>query len=100
MTKILRTHETQPENLAQKVCEEIVLLTRNTSCNECVEIILDVDLYCRLLVQSRDSNPLQFDASTSPPRMLGFKYRIDCDYGYGLPSGRMTVNVSTGVVFK
>lgn len=100
MVNILRTHETQPETLGQKVREEIVLLTRNASCKECVEIILDVDLYRRLLVQSRDSNPLQFDTSTNPPRMLGFKYRIDCDYGYGLPSGGMAVRIRSEVVFK
>ena len=100
MAKVLRAHKVKPEDLTQKVQEEILFLTRGVVCPECVEILFESDLYRRLLRWAGDNGGLLSfrDKDNLPRTVMGFKYRVV--YGPGVRPGSMAVLIRSEVVFK
>ena len=100
MAKVLRAHKVKPEDLTQKVQEEILFLTRGVVCPECVEILFESDLYRRLLRWAGHNGGLLSlrDKDNLPRTVMRFNYRVA--YGPGVGSGSMAVLIRSEVVFK
>ena len=96
MAKVLRTHQVKSEDLARKVQEEILLLTRGVPCPECVEILLESCLYRRLVALADTLN--SDDLSIIGDTIMGFKCRAV--HGPGVRPGSLTVVTRAEVVFK
>lgn len=96
MAKILRTHRPNVRDLIPRVRDEILLLTRNAACPECVEVLLESCLYRRLasLESTLGTNDLLIVGDT----IMGFKCRVV--HGPGVRQGSLTVVARAEVVFK
>lgn len=91
MAKVLRTHQvTTNQNVKSWVREEIILLTRNVPCDECVEILIERSLYDRL--------ELKGTATEKTGELLGFRYRVV--HGPGVRPGSLAVITRTEILFK